>query len=542
MSNKVAAYLRSHLAGEVVTRSDVRQTLSRDFGVLEITPELVVYPKTTNDIRKVARFTWQLAEKGHVLPITVRGAGTGVSGGALGDGVSIVTTAHMNRIYEYDSKQRLIRLQPGVTVTALEQALTLDEAGVPQLCGLYPYGTIGGAIGDGSSGQMSGKYGDLAQAIDKLEVILASGDVLQTGRISRKELQRKKGLQGMEGDIYRGVDAVLDDFSDVIDALDPDDQTGYGAIANVRHKDGSIDLAPLFVGSQGTLGIISEMILKTNPVSAHPEMAALVYKNREEARDALDLLAELHPCLLEYFDSRLFDTAAAHGKEYAFFKQATQKHPASAVIAVGFDDPSERARHKSMKKVVKIAEKSEAAITIDRQVGAERPEIASALDVIAYGTHPDSKNTVAPDIFSGFTVPSERFEDFLKGLGELEEKLHLELPLSGQIIAGRFAVHPSFSTAKVSDKQKMLKTLDELTKLVLAYDGSMVAGSGEGRLKTHFVYARLDDRIKEMHAAIRTVFDPRGTLNPGVKQPTDLRKLAGMVHNVNARADLARFK
>ena len=126
--SKVAAYLRGHISGEVITREDVRTALASDAGVLSIKPELVVYPRTTNDIRKIARFSWQLAEKGHVLPLTVRGAGTDGTGAAIGKGAVVVTTAHMNKVFEYDSKQRRVRLQPGASASNGVKVQVLSSA------------------------------------------------------------------------------------------------------------------------------------------------------------------------------------------------------------------------------------------------------------------------------------------------------------------------------------------------------------------------------------------------------------------------------
>ena len=90
--SKVSTYLQQHVSGEVVTDTATRRALARDASVLEITPEMVIYPRVTNDIRKVARFAWQLAEKGHVLPLTVRGGGNDETGGAIGKGVIIAQT------------------------------------------------------------------------------------------------------------------------------------------------------------------------------------------------------------------------------------------------------------------------------------------------------------------------------------------------------------------------------------------------------------------------------------------------------------------
>jgi len=105
--SKVAAYLQEHILGEVSTNPAILAAFSHDMSVLEITPEMVVYPRVTNDIRKIARFTWQLAEKGHVLPLTVRGNGTDETGGAIGKGIIVTMPAHMNRIFEFDPKQKI---------------------------------------------------------------------------------------------------------------------------------------------------------------------------------------------------------------------------------------------------------------------------------------------------------------------------------------------------------------------------------------------------------------------------------------------------
>src|SRR5687768_11883773 len=121
--NKIANYLQEHLSGDVLTSPKIRQYFSTDASVLEVTPSLVVYPKNVSDIRKVVRFSWQLAEKGHVLPITPRGKGSDQAGAAIGRGVIMAFPAHMNRLLELDTKQKLVRVQPGLNYRSLQDAL-----------------------------------------------------------------------------------------------------------------------------------------------------------------------------------------------------------------------------------------------------------------------------------------------------------------------------------------------------------------------------------------------------------------------------------
>ncbi len=538
--SKVAAYLRGHISGEVSTRDDVRMAMSTDTGVLQIVPEMVVYPRTTNDIRKVARFAWQLAEKGHVLPITARGAGTDSTGAAIGKGAVLVTTAHMNKVFEYDAKQKLVRLQPGVTVAALQSALGLHGTAIMPLYGSHPYGTVGGAIASAVTGLVAGKYGTIERAIDQLEVVLANGDILQTGRVSKKELSRKKGLQTFEGDIYRGIDGVIEEYGDVFDQLAANDATGYNTIADVKQKDGSFDLTPLFVGAQGTLGIISEMIMRAEFRSTHTAVAAVCFASANRARDAVDDLARLNPAFLEYFDAELFDAAGTMGRLYGFYAKASEQFKPQSVVLIGFDEFNERARAKMLKKVGKLLEKDEDVVIATEDAG-DMNELMTALDVAHYTVVPDHAELGAPQLFGGFHIPTARLEDFTKAVAELSAKEHTSLPMTGHVITNTYSIYPSLAIHKVGDKQKVFKLLDALTKLVYAHGGTMVAEGGEGRLKARAINAELDEKVTEMYQAIRKVCDPLGTLNPGVKQANDVRTLAGQLRDSHEAGQLARF-
>ena len=537
--SKVASYLRGHLSGEVSTRPDLLAALSTDAGVLSLKPELVIYPRTTNDIRKVARFSWQLAEKGHALSITARGAGTDVNGSAIGKGIMLVLPGHMRRVYEFDPKQRLIRLQPGASVDSVAQALSLQGQHIPALFGSIGNGTVGGALASGVVGPLAGKYGPIIRAVDQLEVVLANGDIIQTGRVSKRELGKLKGTQGFIGDIYRGIDTILEENADLLDTLRSDDATGYNSVADVKQSDGSFDLTPLFIGSQGTLGIISEMIMKSEPKGDHYAIGAYVYEKTDEARDAFDELCRLDPAFIDYFDAELFETAADGGKQYEFYAKASESFRPAAVILMGFDDTSDRQRAKHLKKLRKIAEKTGTYLATASNDDAD--EMLGARNVTFYTQVPDKADHAAPAIFGGFQVPGQRFEDFYNSLQALSDRLKIALPLSGHVYTGVYTVYPSFDLKKVGDKQKLFKLLDELSQLVLKHSGSMISEGGEGRLKAKFIYPHLDPRLVEMYSAIRKVFDPRGIFNQGVKEQEDVRKLAEMTRSSTDSGNLHFF-
>src|SRR5665213_3087402 len=119
--SKVAHYLQEHLVGEVITSTDARRYFATDASIFQLAPALVVYPRSESDVRKTARFTWQLAERGRVLPMTARGSGTDLGGAALGSGIMLVFPAHMNRIVELDNKDGWVRVEPGINFGKLQQ-------------------------------------------------------------------------------------------------------------------------------------------------------------------------------------------------------------------------------------------------------------------------------------------------------------------------------------------------------------------------------------------------------------------------------------
>src|ERR1039458_9991698 len=106
--SKVAHYLQEHLVGEVISSTDARRYFATDGSIFQLAPALIAYPRNENDVRKTARFSWQLAERGRVIPITARGAGTSQTGAALGSGVILAFPAHLNRILELDTKANTV--------------------------------------------------------------------------------------------------------------------------------------------------------------------------------------------------------------------------------------------------------------------------------------------------------------------------------------------------------------------------------------------------------------------------------------------------
>ena len=526
---EIGTYLQEHVSGEVSLSPAIREAMSRDGSALKLKPELVVYPKSTSDIRKIARFSWQLAERGHVLPITPRGLGSDQTGAAIGTGIILSFPAHMNKIFEYDAKQKLVRLQPGVVAENLSTALSLYGMGIPALPLSSAYSTVGGAVANNANGLLSGKYGFMNEWIDQLEVVLANGEVIQTSRITKRELGHKKGLGTLEGEIYREIDNLIEDNKELISQLalrTTRTNAGYCSIALVKQRDGSFDLTPLFAGSQGTLGIISEMILKTYYAGKGFSTVVAAFDSVEAARDAIEPISRQDPALLEYFDGKLFNQAAKQGKGYAFLDETD--FPVKAALLIGFDDTNERARNKHVKKVGKLLDTIGAwhiAAT-----GEEADKLMAMRDALIWTSSPDGTSFGEPTMLGGAYVPPEQFEVFAAGLRALGKEYGAPMPVYGQELSNLYYVWPPFQLKTSGSRQKMLKLLDDYARLVQKVDGELVGVDGEGRLKSRFaLLSGFEQEELDLFAAIKKVFDPYAMLNPGVKQVLETKQLTPMI-------------
>jgi FAD/FMN-containing dehydrogenase len=500
--NKVAAYLQGHINGEVLTSDSARVFFATDASVLSLKPNLIVYPRTTSDVRKVARFSWQLAEKGHALSVTSRGSGTDQTGAAIGRGMVMVFPAHMSRILEIDTKSRQVRVQPGVNFKSLQETLQTHGLFLPPYPASYAYSTIGGAIANNSAGEKSLKYGAMREWVEKLEIVLANGEVIQTGRISRKELDKKKGQADFEGEVYRAVDGIISDNVDIIEQYQRSvtvtkNSVGY-ALSDIKHRDGSLDLTPLFVGSQGTLGIITEAILRTAPYTPQTELIAASFASIELALDAVEQLRMLEPSALEMVDRHLLEFVEKHqgASPHAVLNDESGEVPA-IVLLIEFDDASERARAKKAKKSLKLL-KDIASQSVSSSDPDEQQKLWSIRHAAAAVVNYDEAGKTSLPFIEDGIVPVDAFRQFIEEVYILFQSHHLEIALWGHAGDANLHIQPLLDLHKIGDRQKMFKLMDEYYRLVLKYGGSIAAEHNDGRLRAPYVAAQVGQEMADI--------------------------------------------
>lgn len=538
--NKVADYLQEHIVGEVLASADVRKYFSTDGGVFEVMPALVVYPKNTQDIRKVTRFCWQLAEKGHILPITARGRGSDQGGAAIGRGIVMVFPAHMNRLLELDAKRQLARIQPGMNYRAFQESMHSHDLFLPPYPSSIDYATLGGAIANNTAGEKTVKYGAMRNYVDSLEVVLANGEVIQTGRISKKELERRKGITTFEGEIYRQLDGLIQDNWDLLQkhVAEPHvskNAAGY-ALSLVKDKDGSFDLTPLFVGSQGTLGIVTEAIVRLERYTPKTVLFKVHLDSLEQAAVVVDAFLQIQPSALEVVDSHLLEFLAKVSPNR--LKGIIEPPYPQLVLLAEFDDPNERVQFKKAKKAEKWLQKQKITFVATQDYDEQERLWAIRHSAAAVIWHVEGNKKALPIIEDGI-VPREKFGEFVKGIYDLFGKYGLDVAIWGHAGDANLHLQPFLDLSTLGDRQKVFKIMDEYYKMVLDLGGSTCGEHNDGRLRAPFLPKVYGPEMYEVFRQVKKIFDPHGTLNPGVKIDVTLKDLVPILRHEYSMEHLA---
>lgn len=525
--NKVAHYLQEHLIGEVFTSPDTRGYFATDGSILQMLPALVVYPRNENDMRKTARFTWQLAERGRVIPITARGMGTDVGGAAIGSGIMMVFPAHMHKIIELDPKTGIVAVQPGAIFGKLQQTLHTHGRFIPAFPASIEYASVGGSVANNSSGERSGKYGGARSYVKGLRVVLANGELIETGRISKRELSKKMGLSSLEGEIYRSLDALIEENAEAIKALSSYSKlssAGY-ALADIKRKDGSFDLTPLIVGSQGTLALISEVVFDSEPFNPEVSVMTAAFASRQEALQAADELTKMNdgPAVIDFIDKHLL--MHINRLNPNLLKEVIESPLPEMLLYIEFDNDSSRQQKKLAKKARKIIEKHSGFLAIaSEEHDIDRLRAVRDSAAIMW-THVEGTARALP-IIDDCVIPRQKVLNLLVGIDDMMQRNGEQVfAVSGSALSGVVHVLPHLDIMQLGDRQKVFKFIDEFYKMVIALGGSVSGDHGDGRIRGSVLVNQFGEQTVELFSKVKNIFDPFKILNPGVKLDANLEDL-----------------
>ncbi|MEX0668433.1 MAG: FAD-binding oxidoreductase [Candidatus Saccharimonadales bacterium] len=525
-SSNLADHLRKHLRGEVVASDRVLNHLSSDGSLFSIRPKAAIYPRDVDDVRKAARFSWQLSERGKKLAITPRGRGTNQNGGAIGNGLIVSLARHMNKLIDIDTNT--ITVQPGMGYMELQKTLLSHGRHLP----IYPetsgQATIGGVLADNSYSRKAIKYGLIADHVQELEVVLANGQVIRTRPLSKRELNKKKGQTDLEGEIYRAVDSLLLDNESMIEQLKESsglDTAGYN-LWGVRRPKGEFDLSRLIIGSQGSLGIITEVVLKTNTLNPDVHLALLGFDDISKAIDVLQANPKLKPSSVEMVGSSLLEQIQQHHPDE--LNGVIEDNIPAVTLLVEFDDEKTGTRKHKVKKLKKAVKEITEEVRVSTDPD-EQDDIRKAIHSFTSLTWVDQGKKKFLPIIDGFSVPVDKVAEFIPKAYEICNTHHLDNPaIWGSIGDGHLQLYSWLDLDSAGDRQAVFKVMDELCSYIASIGGSVVAGGDSGRYKGAYLRNQYGEAGYGLFTQVKQAFDPQSILNPEVKLGSDkdsLRKI-----------------
>lgn len=512
--NKLAKYLNRHIVGNVFDQPTILASYAADRSILTSTPSLVAVPETVEDVCRLARFADQLAKRDYRLPITVRGTGLDKTGAAIGDGL-VISTEKLSKIEEIDVRGRLVRVQPGVTLGELNAALGLHGLCLP--VEYNPRATLGGLIANCTNDDTADRYGSIFHYVERAEVVLANGDLVQFAPHNLHTISAHKETAAPELALYRKVETVLDKHADtVVDrSMRPFDAAGYANVTRVR-QGRTLNLLPLLFASQGTLGIIADIILRVEVLPAERRHMIAVVPDSKVLYRVANYIHELEPCVLKIYDMRIVQAAAQYGNRPVLLENSPES---GWLIQASFDYRRSKAGRK-VRQSLEILPPGTFAVESTPENLAGFLEFNTAL--MSYlNDEPDGERlAVLDDIF----LPNHRLAEFLQELPIIESALGLELALYGSFATSNYHVRPKIDYTDLAGRKLALQFFNQYSKLVATMEGSITGGSPEGRVKALATTPALSDAERVLYTELKDVFDPHNILNPEVKLGAEFRK------------------
>ncbi len=504
---KITKYLNQLIVGNVFDSPEILDLYSTDRSALKIKPKFVAFPESTEDIRKLMRFFNQIAAKEIPVTVTVRGSGLDETGADLGTGL-IVSTEKMNKMLEIDPRERLVRVQAGITLKELNTALSVSGLTIP--IGGHDNETIGGLIANCPTDEYSEKYGGIYNFVKRVEVVLANGEILQTMRYRKYAAAKKTAERSLEGDIYRKIAKLISKNPKLIEKLQGNrvEHAGYPKVCDVMKKE-SMDLLPLFFCAQGTLGVVSEVILSAVLISRKPTRILATFKTLEYAIDYMNAVLPLRPRELKIYDLKIVQEARESGKN---LDGVIKKIDDGFVVYLTFDERKNYYMRKMSAVMNEFSRSGKFVLdTPDNQLVIN--EFENSLATYLNGV----RNGERVPVLTNFYIPGENLEFFVKDLEVLKSKLEINLELFGSYDTGIYSLRPKFDLEEEDYNKKMTTFLRAGSYIIKRQGGRLTGGEPEGRLKAVVTNTEMSDSEKSLYGDVKKLFDQNSILSPDVK-------------------------
>jgi FAD/FMN-containing dehydrogenase/Fe-S oxidoreductase len=491
MDPALARDLKRLVKGDVLCDDLSRTLYSTAACIFQIMPAGVVVPKDRDDVVAVVKYA---RDRG--LSVTARGAGSGLAGQTLGEGIILDFSKYMDRILEVQQVQGWVRVQPGVVLGRLNRHLKQYGLWFPPDPSSGDVATLGGMIANNAAGAHTVKYGAVREYVQELECVLDDGSLSGGARWAEIETEVARLLEENRALIESGRPNVLKNSS------------GYHVF------DPRLDMHRLVTGSEGTLAIVTEAKLRVARLPAEKSLLRIYFDDLEKMGRAVVALRSIQPSALEVIDKTMIDLVRGSVMEWRQNLPPTLQ----SILLCEFDGPNKE-------EVAGRVEKAKRLLGEAMEVTAASGQEMAGLWKVRKAASPILERLQGPlrstRIIEDAVVHPDNFVAYIQGLKRIFATYAVQGIVFGHAGSGHVHVNLLTEPHGKADNAKLIPICEDVAELVAGLKGTLSGEHGDGILRAAWV-GRIFGDLVPVFEKVKAAFDPKGILNPGKKiRPKD---------------------
>ena len=504
--------LESALEGEVRFDDLSRALYSTDASVYEIQPLGVAIPRSREDLSRIVA-----ACARHRCPITMRGGGTSQAGQAIGHGIVVDTSKHVNRVLEVNVAERWARVEPGIVLDDLNAALLPHGLRFAPDISTASRATVGGMIANNSSGARSVIYGKTVDHVLELQCLLADGTPARFGPLDTAQLDRMCSGSGLESACYREVRRLAGEHAAEIDRRYPKilrRVSGYN-LDEFTDPGRPFNLAKLIVGSEGTLAVLVEATLRLVPLPAAKAILVIQFGDLLEALEATPAILRHGPSAVEVMDRFILDHTKQNADLHRLRQTFVEGDPAALLCVELYADRLEDLPPRLDALEADLAARGFGNRTrrafdpaAQRAIWSVR-EAALGLSMAMKG---DEKSL---SFVEDTAVAPERLRDYIEAFLAIVGRHETTAGVYAHASVGCLHVRPVVNLKTEEGVRRFAAIASDVVDLVLAHGGALSGEHGDGLVRSPFMERMFGPVLYDAFRRIKRTFDPHGILNPG---------------------------
>ncbi|MBK6782624.1 MAG: FAD-binding protein [Saprospiraceae bacterium] len=485
---------------------------STDASLYQLKPVAVAIPSSQEDLITIVSVAHQ-----YKIPILPRGSATSLAGQTTNEALVIDFTKYFNKIIKINPDNKEAIVQPGVIRDQLNAEIVKYGLHFAPDPATTSRATIGGMIANNSSGTRSIQYGKTIDHIKALKILLADGTILNLSQKNPEEWEKLSSKNTKEGFIYKQFREIIFNHTEAIEKAYPKvlrRVQGYPLDEFVNRE--NWNLAKLFSGSEGSLGIILEATINLEPIPKHRAAITLHYDDRLKAiREVKEMIA-FDPAAIEMLDYNVFEKSVKNNMTRELHHRLITGEP-KATLSVEFFTLTQEELENKIQSFLDWISKHSSAYAFPVLRTAKELEDSWSLRKNGLGLimgDPEGRKPIP--FIEDMAIPLEHLAEYIENILNLCQKKGVETILYAHASVGVLHVRPALDMTRQEDIDLMKEISDEVFLLVKKYKGSWSGEHGDGRNRGHRLRDYFGEEVYQCLKDVKNIFDPAHIMNPGI--------------------------